>query len=218
MNSVISKIFIFNGCDFNKLDKKYGISDSCKDLSFKKEEIIGYSEKSNGLPIILSGTVAVLTDSGNLIRYASSGEILGVASIYHSDGENNTVIKAASECRIMYFPTDLLTKLLKNEFVVTENYLRFLSDRVHFLNRKINILTQGNTEQKLAVFLYGFGSDEIVLPVSYIELAEYLSLGRASLYRALDDFCEKKIIQRNNKSIKILNRKELKSIFGGKTK
>lgn len=215
MNKVLKDLFLFKNCDYESLNDKYSIEVTCFEKSVKKGGNIPFNDNDSGLPLILSGTATILTGTGNLIRFATVGEMLGVASVFGESNAKSTMIIAHTDCKVLYFPGDLLNAILKNEFEVTRNYLAFLSDRVSFLNKKLNILTQGSAEQKLAVFLSGFGKKEFTLPISYIELAKYLSIGRASLYRVLDDFCDNNIITRKDKNIVINDFNKLKNIYGG---
>ena len=70
-----------------------------------------------------------------------------------------------------------------------ENYVRFLTQRIEFLNQKIQYLTAGCAERRLSLYLISqIPEDEVAtrLDISAVSLADLLDLGRASLYRAMD--------------------------------
>ena len=93
------------------------------------------------------------------------------------------------------------------------NYVRFLSDRIRFLNRKINLLANSSSENSLIGYLLnaaGRFGEEFRLEVSYTELARNLNIGRSSLYRAMDDLEEKNIIKRKGRNITLVNYDALK--------
>ena len=93
-----------------------------------------------------------------------------------------------------------------------ENYLKLLSDKIVYLNRKIAVLTAGSAEKKLASYIYEhmIGS-EFIPDTSISELANVLQMGRASLYRALDVLTDKNIIHKQGKRITILDENKLKN-------
>ena len=91
------------------------------------------------------------------------------------------------------------------------NYLAFLSEKIRYLNRKIVTLTAGSAERRLAYFLDTSipenAADIPTITVPMNSLAEMLNLGRASLYRAADRLSEEGFIERDGKTIKVINRK-----------
>ena len=93
---------------------------------------------------------------------------------------------------------------------IAENYVRFLSDRIRFLNRRLATLTAGQTDGKLWRFLLAYkGEDGTVhLPGGMTELAERLNMGRSSLYRSLDALTEAGRIERDGKTIRIIQEDE----------
>ena len=85
-----------------------------------------------------------------------------------------------------------------------------MSRKIVFLNKKISTLTAGTTEKKLALFLAENQHDgEFSQRISMTAIAEILSVGRASLYRALDSLEAEGLIHRNGKSIFIPDKNAL---------
>ena len=96
------------------------------------------------------------------------------------------------------------------------NYVKFLTQRIHFLNQKIRYLTAGSAERRLALYLLSEIPEEnvpVTLPISAVSLADLLDLGRASLYRAIDQLTEDGFLIRNGHEYRLLQRDKLSSYY-----
>ena len=113
-------------------------------------------------------------------------------------------------------PEEQLKRIIAGSLAAAENYIRYLTERICFLNRKITAFTAGSAEARLAVYLSGLPIDSentLTLPCSLSELADMLNMGRASLYRSLDSMTESGILLRNGKKITLLKPDALHNIF-----
>ena len=180
------------------------------------DTIYDESNYRKSLGIILSGKAEVQTNNaGHLIilNRLSPPQLFGAAGLFQEEGLYVTRIVALEPSKILFIPQNLLTDAMRQDFRLVENYLAFLSQRIRFLNRKINNFTQSNTEGKLARYLLDIASDQnsvsVSFPVSIQNVAKVLNLGRASLYRALDSLSESGYIERSGKKIVILDRSAL---------
>ena len=100
--------------------------------------------------------------------------------------------------------------LIENDSGALNAYLRLMSDKIVFLNKKISTLTAGSTEKKLAVFLAEHERDgAFPQSLSMSALADILNIGRASLYRALDSLEAEGLIIRDGKKIMITDKNAL---------
>ena len=99
-----------------------------------------------------------------------------------------------------------------------ENYIRLLSEKVRFLNRRIADFTASDTERKLAGYLAACPADDrgIIRP-NRSALARTLDIGRASLYRALDCFESKGLIRKADRGIQIVDREALRALTARET-
>ena len=84
------------------------------------------------------------------------------------------------------------------------------------LSRGGSSLSGGSAEQRLAGFLLSVCPKESPhiyhLPFTYLELAETLNIGRASLYRAMDSLQQYGVLQRNGRDLSILDPDVLRRI------
>ena len=215
----ISSIFLFNNCNFFEINKTFKIIENLILREYgPATTILSDETEAIGIGIILSGNATINSDSkvsSTPLRTLSEGNIFGAASLFNN-GRYTTTVIAATKCKVAYIPLEVVTTLCKKNSVIAMNYIKFLSDRISFLNKKVSIFTKGSTEAKLAYYiaeLCDAKNATAELDISYSKLAETLGIGRASLYRSLDKMCENRIIDRTSKSITVLDLEKLKSLF-----
>ena len=160
--------------------------------------------------IILEGRAAVEPTNSNekvLLKMLSARDMFGIANLYASELPFISVIIARSACRVLFIDADAFKALIERD---ANAYLEFMSRKIVFLNKKISTLTAGTTEKKLALFLAENQHDgEFSQRISMTAIAEILSVGRASLYRALDSLEAEGLIHRDGKSIFIPDKNAL---------
>jgi CRP-like cAMP-binding protein len=90
------------------------------------------------------------------------------------------------------------------------DYVAFLSGKIRFLNERLSELSAPSALQKLSSYLL---KDDGRIALSKVQLASALGIGRASLYRALDDLTEKGYISSDGKSVTVIDREGLMSLI-----
>lgn len=156
--------------------------------------------------LIVRGSVVVRSSGEVVINRLHAGEIFGVAALFDSEQDAYvTEITADEDTAVRFIPQELMSRLLAEFPLIAERYIRFLSDRVRFLNRKLSALTVGNTENRLYHYLLSHQDEQgtIQLPDTMTELAKVLNMGRSSLYRALDTLVQEGIIIKVGKAYRI---------------
>jgi CRP-like cAMP-binding protein len=201
------------------------ISDkSCTVESFAKGSRI-YSGKSfrRSLGTVLQGEINVTkmtADGGELpINILRAGDVFGAAALFNDEDEFATVLTAARDCRVIFFPQELVRRGFAISGTIAENYIRYLSGRIIFLNQKIFSLTAGTAERRLSTWLIKSAEEGSTteLTVNMTQLAGALDIGRASLYRAMDELEDRGAIKKISKKIQILDMKALRDIQKGRT-
>lgn len=177
------------------------------------------SSFSRSLGIVLSGSLRVTKENADghslVMSTLGKGSVFGAAALFNNETEYVTKITAAESSRVILFPQRIVERLLQQESSFALNYVKYLSERILFLNRKIYFLTAGTAEQKLANFiLENFTEGEAKkLPMTMESLASALNISRASLYRALDVLTDNGIIVKDGKSLCMIDSKKLKEII-----
>ncbi len=177
-------------------------------------------EKEKKMGFLLSGSASVFSADPNntvLLRMLNAGDTFGVANLFSQKEEFVSLIVAKKACRVVFFPEETVRLFLCEDPTFCMNYIRFLSDRICFLNEKISCFTAGSPERKLAFFLLSCGNKEMEqysLNINANSLSDMLNIGRASLYRAFDSLINEGLIRKEGKQIIVLDKNALKIRFG----
>ncbi|MBQ3866788.1 MAG: Crp/Fnr family transcriptional regulator [Clostridia bacterium] len=177
----------------------------------KGKEVPRAREGVPAVGIVLEGAVSVYAGDTLLNRIAPGG-LYGVASLYGQGEGAPTRLVAQDPCRILLFTEDELEEITEDR-MIRRNLFSFLSDRIRFLNRKVATFSAPSARRKLAMFLLERERDGVFRAGrSLTELASVLDLGRASLYRAMNDLEKQGAIRRRGREIEILSREALEKI------
>ncbi len=179
-----------------------GISDEGKKRFFSDGRIYSRSYKSGDviydtsdspacLGLILSGAVKAEKRSDNKrvpMRTIQAGEVFGAASLFGAGDGYVTVLTAKGATSVLFIPQECVRELVSKESTAAVNYICFLSDKIRFLNSRIDFYTALNAQEKLYEYLCKVMDDSgyASLTVNRAQLAKQLDMGRASLYRAFD--------------------------------
>lgn len=168
-----------------------------------------------GIGIILGGKLLVTKENADgkrmIMSTLSKGEMFGAASMFNNEMKFATDIKAAADSKIIFLPEKVILRLVEREPTVSENYIRYLSERILYLNKKLYFLTAGTAEQRVSSFLMNNLSevDETQLNMSMTQIAASLNISRASFYRALEAIIDSGAVIKNGKRMRIANVQKL---------
>lgn len=200
--------------DLCTIAEKYASLDVCE----KHEVIFSENNYTRSLVIIIKGSASVTKHSSNskiLMNVLKKGDIFGMATLFYEEENYLTQITALEKVTMAVFSKENVKKIFSLYPAVSENYITILSEKIHFLNKKISTYTKSETIQKVASFILQYADkDKNVsdLPYSITSIADALNVGRASVYRAFDTLENDSVIKRDGKKIKILNLSALENI------
>ena len=215
---LVSKTELFRGSPPSVLARILAVSD-CTAAEYEKNEVV--YDKANfyrSLGIVLEGRLRVTKENADkrpiVMSTLQRGAIFGAAALFNSEPEYATKITAIERSRVLFLPQRLIKRMIEREPDIAENYIRYLSERILFLNRKIYFLTAGTAEQRLAGFLLdnlavGEFSE---MPMTMHRLADALNMSRASLYRAFDELTASGAVSKQGKLVCINNAELLKNL------
>lgn len=207
MITLLKNLFLFKDTDFEEICKKYSLEDKISVTKYADgEEILSADEKTGGIFVVADGKGKIISVSKKHdapLRNLTVGDTFGAASLYGSGASHRTKVIAVGQLSAAVLPLETVTELIENESEIALNYIRFLSDRVAFLNRKIAAFSAGSAEEKLALYLLSlpFENGACTLAESYTDIAKMLDTGRASLYRSIEAFEQNGIIHRDGRKI-----------------
>lgn len=207
---ILKNMFLFKNTS-NVVEKIINSDESLEWLSFEKGEIIyDYNNFKNSLGIILKGKVSVRKKNKDsvLINTLCEGEAFGGAVLFAGEDKFIACIKAESKCDMLFISQEDMEKLIAFSHEVSINYIKYLAKSLVFLNERLDIFSAGSAEERTLEYLrkncHKGENGVCFTDVSSItNMAEYLSVGRATLYRILDDFELRGIIERERKRIYI---------------
>ena len=209
----LRSVKLFGGVNEDILSRSLGSGEFEYKEYESGEVILSPEEKKKKAVIFISGKAEVYSaDEGRslLLRTFGKGHVVGVSNLFSSEDFVSRVI-AAKKCETLEISPEKYGKILESDKTAMYNYLSFLSEKIRYLNRKIVTLTAGSAERRLAYFLDTSipdgknGATEITVQMN--SLCEMLNLGRASLYRAADKLSDEGFIERDGKTIKVIDRK-----------
>ena len=126
----------------------------------------------------------------------------GIMAALSSNSEYPTRIVASKSASVMFISGNDLIAIIKRYPEVSMNVIKFLTTRIAFLNTKVATFSEKSTVQKLAYYLLTkYRECGSKIRVTRTTLAAELGVGRASVYRDLDQLFKKKLIDINQKEI-----------------
>ena len=141
------------------------------------------------------------------LRSMQRGDVFGAAVLFSESEAYVTVVRAKGNTKVLFLSETEARGLMLSDPRAALGYIAFLSEKIRFLNRKIATFTAGSATEKLASYILQYACGErFTPPISYSRIAESLGLGRASLYRAIDELCALGAIRKEQKDIIIINR------------
>lgn len=215
---LVLKTELFRGSPPGVLTRILAVSD-CTAAAYEKNEVVyDKTNFSRSLGIVLEGRLRVTKENADkrpiVMSTLQRGAMFGAAALFNSEPEYATKITAIEHSRVLFLPQRLIKRMIEREPEIAENYIRYLSERILFLNRKIYFLTAGTAEQRLAGFLLdnlavGEFSE---MPMPMHRLADALNMSRASLYRAFDELTASGAVSKQGKLVCINNVELLKNL------
>ncbi len=195
------------------LFKDSGYKEPKEVFSFSAGDIMSTPNGEKQLGVMLSGRAkAVEEDNDTLLNLFEKGDVFKAAGLF-ADSQTCTKVVAETAVRAVFYSEEQMLTLVSQNPRIAENYIRFLCDRIAFLNRKISFFSLASTEARLARYLYCQNDSE--LKISSAKLCLVLSVARASLYRAFGSLEKQGAISHQKGKIVIIDKNILQRIYKG---
>lgn len=182
------------------------LKDGCETRDYARGDVLFSREACpRSLAFLLSGSALVYKRAGDgkrlLMNRLAPGDVFGMASLF-CDAPYPVEVIAEHAARAFFIGRERLEAAFSAEPCLARNYIALLSERIHFLNRRIEALAGDDVRERLLSVLDGFANgDAFTLPYSLSQLAEMVGVGRASLYRALDELEREGVLSRDGRAI-----------------
>ena len=175
-----------------------------KSVSYAKNDIVFSRETySPVLCLIIKGEARV-SKGETVISHLKDGEIFGAAFLYNQSYEFENTVTALTPLKVVIIEKDGVNELIKCDSSISFNYISYLSERIGFLNSKIEGYTKPSAEEKLMLYLKknaDINNGKCEISVSMTELSHVLQISRASLYRVIETLENQGKICRDGKKI-----------------
>ena len=204
----MTELSIFKNMSFDEINSVLKNLSSRK-ITFKKDHIIFSSLAGSELiGVMLSG-------EANIIKYDYYGNRDILDSLEYDDVfgsifsyvNNDVSIIASSDCEILFLDYTLIYNNQNEYKTIMENINMIMSNKINKLYERVEILSKRTIKDKLLCYLGLIakkrGKKSFVLPITYLELADYLSVDRSALMREIKKLKENKIISVDGKKISI---------------
>ena len=183
----------------------------CKDKVefYKKGQFI--SSKYCG--IVLDGIIQVYSVSfdgcATLLSQLNKGDCFGISDLFSSD-TLQTTLKCTEDCSILCVPKESILREINDNPEFALKMVKLYNQKIQFLLGRIEDLTIQSARKKLALYLINMSDDngEIVF-YSREDIANYIGISRASLFRELLFFKKQNIISLSGNKLDILNKNSL---------
>lgn len=207
MLSVLQKTALFQNLTLSQLQQL--LQNRGRHIEFSAGEVVYDPHHfQRALGIVLSGSLRVSTENEVVLNQLEVGSIFGVAGLFLDRDEFVTVIRAVKPSQVFFLTVEDLESLFKEEYTICQNYLRFLSQRIVFLNQRISSFVAANPAEALYSFLARVApaseSETFHLALSKQEICRQLNISRTTLYRAWEQLIQEgRLLEHPDTSLQI---------------
>lgn len=210
-------------CTLNHEDRE-DLSQNKGSNAYKSGQAIFYEgNQPHGLYCIYKGKVKVakLGADGKeqIVRFAGKGEVIGYRSLL-SDSPYNATATAIEDCEICHLSKSVFLNKLSENSGLAFNVIQLLSENLKESEDKLISISQKPVKERVAQSLlllktrFGFEDDNATIAVLLTrrEIGEIACITTETAIRTLSELKNKKVIELNQKKIKITNMNKLVSI------
>lgn len=212
--NILSQCFLFRGA--SPSPAVWAILEQCPVRQYHRGEVI-YSRQQfqRAVGILLSGGADILKGHGVVLNTLGPGDSFGVAGLFTQNKHYVSTVSANRPTCVLLLTGQHLQELFAADGTIALRYIGFLSDRICFLNRKLDSFTASSAEARIALYLLEQAQgNRVQISGGYAGLSRQLGIGRASLYRCLDSLEATGILARQDREILLLDLDRLADIAG----
>lgn len=205
--SVLQSSALFQGIDAADCEKILNCLSTGTKRYAKNEIILLAGEPVASLGVIVSGRVQIIKEdllgSRSIVAELSTGEIFGEALALAQVKQSPVTVLASSECQVVRLSAERILSpcptLCDHHTTLLRNMMRLLAEKNVVLNRKMDILSQKTTRDKVQAYLSQQARRQNtldpVIPFSREELADFLCVNRSALSKELGRMQEEGLIR-----------------------
>ncbi len=205
----MDELSIFKNMSHEEIDNVLK-SIGARRISFRKDHIIISSLVDDDLiGVIINGKASIIAydyqGNRDIIDSLEYGAVFGKPFSYIN---NDVSIIASTDCEVLFMDYQLLSSNSSKYNKINYNINCLLTNKIYSLYEKLEILSKRTIREKLITYFEIIskkrGKRSFNLPITYIELADYLSVDRSAMMRELKKLKDEKKISTNGKKITLL--------------
>ncbi len=199
--------FLFTGIPENEIFSLLGTV-GVRVAHYEKDQVIfDRAETERVLGIILYGACAVTKESENgkmPMSILRQNDLFGAASLFHDEEAYVARILAIESTWVLLISQEALCGMMKSDFRVTENYLRYLTARIRFLSGRLDGFLPLSVEERVLNYIKSRAENGLYESEWSVSLlADALRIGRTTLYRAMDKLVSEGKIERHGRAFRL---------------
>ncbi len=173
-------------------------------------------EQDGCVCIIIYGMVDVYSESadGHAIHLSSlcKSDCFGISNLFVKS-ELQTTLTCAEDCMIAIIYEDALLSLFTTHPLLITRFFNLYNEKIQFLIRRIEHLTMQSSRKKVVCLLLEKEKNDIVSLGGREQMAAYLGISRATLFRELSYLKKQRYIATQEDCIILLDKNELEAIL-----
>lgn len=180
----------------------------------KNVNILSNVNQDNFIAIIDTGSVQLeysdYDGNKSIIENLKQGDLFSTITYPLKSDEISCITKEETQITYIEYDDIVNDEIMKTDFYVvfTKNIIKLLSEQVNAKNTRIEILTKKTTRDKLLEYFRIIssekGSKTFTIPITFTDLASYLSVDRSAMTREISYLKEEGFIKTNGKKITLL--------------
>ena len=205
--ALAKKAFLFAGISEEEIASLLAAS-GVRVEHFEKDQVIfDRADTGRALGIILYGSCVVTKEGGtgcmpmSVLRQA---DLFGAASLFHGEEAYVARVTAQESTWVLLIAEEALRGMMRIDFRVTENYLRYLTARIRFLSGRLDGFLPQSVEERVLNHIKTRAEDGLYESEwSVTQLADTLRISRTTLYRAMDKLVSDGKIERHGRAFRL---------------
>lgn len=180
----------------------------------KNVNILSNVNRDDFIAIIDSGSVQLEYSDyeGNkiILEDLGQGEIFGTLTSSIKNEEVSCITKEESQITFIEYNQITNDEIIKTDsyIIFIKNLIKLLSEQVSQKNNRIELLTKKTTRDKLLEYFkmqsQNKGNKTFTIPITFTELAAYLSVDRSAMAREISYLKEEGFLKTNGRKITLL--------------
>jgi len=186
---------------------------------FKKgESIARQGDTVTALYILSKGSAKaeMVSEAGTVLNIETihAPNPLAPAFLFAENNQFPVDVVALEDCEIIVVSKNVIIKQLATNETFLQGFMKFNSNRAHFLSERLKFLSTKTIKGKLAQYILARTANmDFNLDRNQTDLAEYFGVARPSLSRSLSEMVGEGIISLKGKSGRILHIEKLKDLI-----